>query len=184
MEGIAGRPTPSVAEIASKASALAFGNPVIQNGFRGILAEVIIGAALDGEWRWCSGDWGGWDFEHPDETQLEVKQSAALQTWALPKKRSPPRFDIRPRTGYFVGAEWRPKIGRHAHIYVFVYHPIADTDVVDHRNPEQWQFHVVRANRLPANKTIGLTKVAALSRAIPWNGLCSAVETLRAARVA
>ena len=65
--------TPSADEIRSKVCALAFGNPVIQNDFRGILAEVIIGTALGNQWQWCSGDWGGWDFEHLDKTRLEVK---------------------------------------------------------------------------------------------------------------
>ena len=172
---------PSADEIRSKVCALAFGNPVIQNDFRGFLAEVIIGTALGTEWQWCSGDWGGWDFEHFDRTRLEVKQSAARQTWAAPKKPAPPRFDIRSRTGYYVGAEWNAQIGRHAHIYVFAYHPIADASA-DHLKPGQWQFHVIAADRLPPSKTIGLAKVSALSPAIPWSELSSAVEALRVAR--
>ena len=169
---------PSADDIRSKVSALAFGNPLVQHDFRGIVAEVIVGCALEPSWRWCSGDWGGWDFEHPDGTRLEVKQSAARQTWDAPKKPSLPTFDIRARTGYYAGAEWHPGNGRLAHIYAFAYHPIADASA-DHRDPRQWQFHVVRAEQLPLNKTIGLARVRAISPAVTWIGLSRAVEVIR-----
>src|SRR6516225_4975694 len=69
-------------------------------------------------WRCCPGDWLGWDFEHQDGTRLEVKQSAARQTWAPPKRSSRPTFDIRTRSGFYLGSEWHPEVGRHAHLYV------------------------------------------------------------------
>jgi hypothetical protein len=173
---------PSPDDIRSKVSAFAFGNPLVQNDFRGIVVEVIVGCALESLWRWCSGDWCGWDFEHPDSTRLEVKQSAARQTWNAPKKPSPPTFDIRARTGYYAGAEWHPGKGRLAHIYAFAYHPIADANA-DLRDPRQWQFHVVRAGQLPLKKTIGLARVRAISPAVPWTGLSNAVEVIRLERV-
>lgn len=171
---------PTVDEIRAKVCAAAFGSPLVVNNFRGLVAEMIVGAALDPEWTWCSADWRGWDFEHASGCRLEVKQSAARQTWAAPKKPSPPTFDIRERTGYYEGADWIALAARHAHIYVFAHHPIID-DSADHRDPSQWRFAVVAADRLPIGKTIGLRKIALLADAVPWSGLNAAVEHLRAA---
>jgi hypothetical protein len=39
--------------------------------------------------------------------RLEVKQSAARQTWAAPKRPRPPRYGIPERTGYYEdGVKW------------------------------------------------------------------------------
>ena len=99
---------PGPDEIRAKVSARAFGNPVIQNDFRGFVAETIVESALEPTWRCCSGDWVGWDFEHLDKTRLEVEQSAARQTWTAPKRPSPATFDIRTRSGFYIGNEWHP----------------------------------------------------------------------------
>jgi hypothetical protein len=173
-------PIPTVDEIRAKVCAAAFGNPLIENSFRGFVAEIIIGSALGSAWRLCSADWSGWDFEHASGCRLEVKQSAARQTWAAPEKPSPPSFVIRERKGYYEGAKWIKQAGRFAHIYVFAYHPIRD-DGADHRDPNQWRFHIVPATQLPASKTIGLVRVALLSDAVLWIGLSEAVESARAA---
>lgn len=133
---------PTVEDIRAKASDLAYGRPLIENSYRGLIAEIIIGEALGPHWRLCSGDWGGWDLEHTTGCRLEVKQSAARQTWDAPKKPATPTFDIRERTGYYEGAAWIPQIGRLAHIYVFAYHPIRD-ESADHRDPHQWCFYVL-----------------------------------------
>ena len=139
---------PGPDQIRAKVSARAFGNRIIQNDFRGLVAETIVESALEPAWRCCSGDWLSWDFEHPDGTRLEVKQSAARQTWTAPKRSSPTTFDIRTRSGFYVGSEGRPGVGRHAHVYVFAYHPIADT-TADHLDPRQWVLYVVAAEHLP-----------------------------------
>jgi hypothetical protein len=173
--------TPGPDQIRAKVSARAFGNPVIQNDFRGLVAETIVESALGPTWRCCSGDWLGWDFEHLDRTRLEVKQSAARQTWTAPKRPSPAIFDIRTRSGYYIGNEWHPGVGRHAHIYVFAYHPIADT-AANHLDPNQWVFYVLAAERLPANKTIGLARVTSLTSAARWEALLAAVELVRSER--
>jgi hypothetical protein len=173
--------TPGPDEIRAKVSARAFGSPVIQNDFRGFVAETIVESALGPTWRCCSGDWLGWDFEYLDGTRLEVKQSAARQTWAAPKRPSPPTFDIRTRSGFYVGSEWHPGVGRLAHVYVFAYHPIADT-TANHLDPSQWVFYLVAAERLPANKSIGLARVTSLASAAAWEALFAAVEQLRLKR--
>lgn len=170
---------PTVDEIRTKLCAAAFGSPLISNIYRGLVAEIIVGVAMGSEWKMCSGDWRGWDFEHAMGWRLEVKQSAARQTWTGTRKATKPIFDIRTRTGYFEGADWVADPRQFAHIYVFAHHPTTDANV-DHRDPSQWQFHVVSTDRLPAGKTISLVKVALLSGAVPWVGLKAEVETVRA----
>lgn len=169
---------PTVEDIRAKASDLAYGRPLIENSYRGLIAEIIIGKALGSQWHLCSGDWGGWDLEHTTRCRLEVKQSAARQTWDAPKKPAMPTFDIRERKGYYEGAVWIPRIGRHAQIYVFAYHPIRD-ESADHRDPHQWCFYVLPSTRLPSNKTIGLSKLASLPLAASWQELGELVEQAR-----
>jgi hypothetical protein len=172
-------PIPTVDEIRSKLCTAAFGDRLISNIYRGLVAEIIVGAAIGSEWKMCSGDWRGWDFEHPSGLRLEVKQSAARQTWTGTRKATNPIFDIRMRTGYFEGADWVPDPRRFAHIYVFAHHPIMD-ESADHRDARQWRFHVVPTNRLPAGKTISLVKVALLSDALLWNELKPSIENVLA----
>lgn len=170
---------PSIAEVQARASAAAFGSPLIVNALRGLISEIIIGAALGNGWAMCSGDWRGWDFEHADGCRLEVKQSAARQTWDVTGRITKPIFDIRERTGFWDGAVWTARRGRLASIYVFAHHPVTD-ESADHRDARQWRFHVVPADRLPATKTISLRSVAALAQSVEWGGLGAAVEAARA----
>jgi hypothetical protein len=164
---------PAPDEIRAKVSARAFANPVVQNDFRGLVAEAIVESALAPAWQCCSGDWLGWDFEHrEDRTRLEVKQSAARQTWTASKRPSSPIFDIRTRSGFYLGSEWHPKAGRHAHLYVFAYHPVADT-TADHMDPKQWIFYVTAAERLPSTKQLVLRSLGhclPLPRGLPYSG--------------
>jgi hypothetical protein len=170
---------PTVDEIRAKACAAAFGGPLVSNIYRGLVAEIIVGMALGSEWRLRSGDWSGRDFEHPTGLRLEVKQSAARQTWTGTRKATTPIFDIRTRTGYFEGANWIADPRRFADIYVFAHHPLMD-ESADHRNPDQWRFNVVATDRLPVGKTISLVKVSLLSGAVPWVDLKAEVENVRA----
>jgi hypothetical protein len=91
---------PTVAEICAKAAEIKFGEPLVVNTDRGFVAEVIVGQALGAEWRWLARDFTGWDFQHETGCRLEVKHSAARQTWGS-HKASAPSFDIKARTGYW-----------------------------------------------------------------------------------
>jgi hypothetical protein len=69
-------------EIALRLAALLFDQQLIQNQFRSAFVEAMIEPYLarDG-WQYCGGNWSGWDFQHELGTRLELKQSAAWQTW-------------------------------------------------------------------------------------------------------
>jgi hypothetical protein len=146
-------PIPTADDIRAKAAATAYGKPLVENSYRGLIAEIITGEALGQEWRHCSGDWRSWDFEHRiANCKLEVKQSAARQTWDAPPKPSPPRFDIEERTVSWEGAvRTASPAGRFAQVYVFAHHPIRD-ETADHLDPAQWRFYVVPASRLLPKK--------------------------------
>jgi len=81
-------------DIVARASSMAFGKPLIMNVLRAMIVETIVDSALSLDWKWCSTDYAGWDFEHSDLTRLEVKQSSALQSWKTPKRA--PRFSTSP----------------------------------------------------------------------------------------
>jgi hypothetical protein len=167
----------SIADIMRKVSEAAFGKPLITNVLRGHVVEAIIATALEPEWTWCSADYAGWDFERADGLRLEVKQSAARQSWTAPSNKSRPSFDIAARTGHWVGAEWIEEAGRAADIYVFAHHDVSD-DGADHRSPEQWTFYVIPTERLPEGKQIGINRVISLARPCRYSALRDAVQVI------
>ena len=139
----------------------------------------MLAQVLEPEWRWCSADWASYDFENADGVGLEIKQSAALQSWHTPgAKTNQGRFDIAERTGRYEGLEWIAEPGRAAAIYVFAWHPVIDHDAADHREPEQWQFFPVKASDLPRQKTIALSRIAKLSEPASIEQIAAAVRSL------
>jgi hypothetical protein len=172
---------PSIADIERKAAQAAFARPLITNVHRGLLAEAIVASALEPDWRWCSEDYSSWDFENHEGIRLEVKQSAARQTWTpVNGKPSACSFDIAMRTGRWEnGIEWIEAPGRSAHLYVFAHHPVFD-DTADHRNPEQWLFYVVATASLPNTKRVGLTTLRSMMESCSYAELRGRVEKLSA----
>lgn len=160
-----------------------YGQPLIANLYRGDYVEGLILFALEKGWK-AIGGWGGWDLEREDGIRLEVKQSAALQSWhaaASAGKTSPARFDIAPRGGYYTDSTdagvWREVDTpvRSADIYIFAWHPVDDPNTVDHRQSEQWQFFVVPEHRLPGQKSIGLNPLKKLAASVTYAELAARV---------
>jgi len=155
--------------VIAKVSQVAFGKPLVTNVLRGHLAEAIIALALEPEWNWCSADYAGWDFERSDGIRLEVKQSAAMQSWSTGKP-SKAVFDVAARTGYWEsGTEWIAKEGRPAHLYVFAHHGVYGNHA-DHRDPAQWEFYVVPTSALPDVKQISLSRIRLMSAGVSTMG--------------
>lgn len=167
----------TMAEVVQRATSATFDRPIVINVFRSVLVEAIVAAALP-EWDWCSGDYASHDFAHPDGTRLEVKQSAARQTW-FTGRPSPAAWDIRARRGYWEkGVNWVAEPGRNAEIYVFAHHPVTD-DTADHRNAQQWRFYVIATSELPEAKTISEARAARLTNPVSFERLSTCVEALR-----
>jgi hypothetical protein len=162
------------ADIAKLASDRAFSNRLVTNVYRGIIAEAVVAAALGPDWRWCSEDYYQFDFLHVSGARLEVKQSAACQSWPT-KAASTARWDIAARKSLWDGKRYVPHDGRNADIYVLCWHPIPDRDVADHRDPEQWEFFVISAAALGPAKTIGMTGAQRHAVAVQFTHLADSV---------
>jgi hypothetical protein len=146
------------------AARIAFGRPVLMNTFRAVVAEAIIAQALDHRWAHCAADYHPYDFERDDGVAVEVKQSAARQSWAKDgDKPSRIAFDIAERTGRYVGNVWVSARQRWADIYVFAHHPRTDAST-DHRRPEQWDFYVVHSHDLPEQATLSLARLTNIAQ--------------------
>jgi hypothetical protein len=97
--------------------------------------EIILSYALNSTWTHCSADWAEWDFQSPEGLRLQVRQSAAKQSWST-AKRMRASFSIKRSAGYWQGPIWHASRGRQAEIYVFAWHPIVGDDA-DHRDASQ-----------------------------------------------
>jgi hypothetical protein len=165
--------------VIAAATAMAFGKPLVNNVLRAILAEAIVDSALPKGWQWTSGDWASYDFLHEDGTRLEVKQSAARQSWHSDQSpASKGKFDIAERKGIWIGEKWIDSPGRNAEIYVFAYHPLTDI-TADHREPSQWRFYVVPVTALSGAKSISLGRVQVLADSVGHAELGTCVDNLR-----
>ncbi len=166
-------------EIVKRASGVIFDRPLIVNTMRAVIAEAIIDAYLPDGWEWCSADYAAYDFVHKDGTKLEVKQSAARQSWASENGKQPrPAFDVAARKQHWVGDKVFDFAGRHADIYVFCFHPVTSDDA-DHREPEQWEFYVLPTTALPDQKTLSLSRVKALTAGLNCYSFAERVERIR-----
>jgi hypothetical protein len=166
----------TIDEVVRKAAEVTFANRLVTNVFRSIIVEAMVATALP-EWEWCSRDYASCDFRHPDSTRLEVKQSAARQTW-FAGRASRASWDIRPRTGYWGRNGWVARPGRYSHIYILAHHPVVSRKA-DHRDPRQWRFHVVATSDLPPTNSISEAAAASLVDPVTFEGLTSRVEALR-----
>ena len=155
------------ADLQARLMSTLFGAPLVNNAFRGTLVEAMLAQVLEPEWRWCSADWASHDFENAEGMKLEVKQSAALQSWH--KEGFAPnrgRFDIAKRKVRWEGAKRVDESGRYASLYIFAWHALIDPEVADHREPDQWSFYLVRADDLPDQQSIALSRIDAVSQPV------------------
>lgn len=158
-------PTFGTAEVITKVCDAAFGKPLVTNVLRAQLVEAMIALVLEPVWTWCAVNYAPCDFERADGLRLEVKQSAARQSWSTDKP-SKAIFDVAARTGRNEAHGWVEEYGRAAHLYVFAHHPTFD-DTADHRDPAQWLFYVVPTTALPDVKQIALGTIKTMAEAVP-----------------
>lgn len=156
-----------------------FGGPILENRFRGLFVEELVGIALEPDWSYAGGDWAAYDFvSRCQRWKLEVKQSAAKQSWA--GKPGSGSFSIREAAGLWSGSMWEefevPK--RMADIYVFGWHALTIPET-DHTNPGQWDFFVVESSDLPqGQKNISLNVVSRITSPVKLDQLNSRVASL------
>ena len=185
------RPTPD--QIRTAVANRTVNPKIVLNIYRSAHAEEIVCAALKGQYKLTEG-WEGYDISRlSDGFRVEVKQTAALQTWKSPAKNAPRKFDIAPRSGeYDAQGFWRdyelPQ--RAAQVYVFATHDVELVDICDHSDIDQWRFYVAAASKLPAGqKSIGLGVIDKMAKSnagvvgpLAWAGLYEAVEKIARCR--
>jgi hypothetical protein len=156
-----------------------FDQPIMGNVPRSHFAERMVEIGLGAGFSLASADWAPWDIDHESGTRIEVKQSAATQTWSRGRPGSG-RFDIALRTGYWTGggSRWVELRARHANLYVFCWHPEVVLELVDQRNPYQWKFFIVPAADLPEQKSISRLHLEAKWPAVEFSQLREAVMSL------
>ena len=159
---------------------------VMNNIHRADYIECLVASVLGPPWElpWRTGyDWAPWDLEHPCGAKLEIKHSAALQPWHLElgksSSRTAPTFDIARRKGYWTreGA-WIAGPVRPADIYLFAWHGETEHQRTDHRDPDQWAFHLMRVEDLPEQKTFALSRIQKLGSSVPSRSLLRAIHDL------
>jgi hypothetical protein len=150
-------------EVVDRLVARLYGAPLVRNDLRGELVEEIVAAALEPDWRLCGSDWASCDLIHSATGfRMEVKQSAARQTWRSSKQTVYiPRYSIASKQGRWEGDVWIAEPGRNADVFVFAWHKVLD-DSCDHRDPLQWVFYAVAEPRLPSLRSISLPAIEKL----------------------
>jgi hypothetical protein len=157
-----------------------FNKAIMSNLARPHFVERMIAITLEPEWRLTSADWAGWDLQCGG-CKVEVKQSAALQTWSDRMSRcggkQVGRFDIRERAGHWAdGITWNAETGRQADIYIFAWHGGTDLAAADQRLASQWEFFVIPECNLPNQKTIGLARIRRMTDAVRLDALRGELE--------
>jgi hypothetical protein len=139
---------------------------LLSNALRGVLAEFIVGTALDAHQQGVRSEWDPYDLTTPEGVTVEVKSAAYIQSWHQ-KRPSLITFGIRPTQS------WNPATNaydarrrRQAQVYVFCLLAHRDQATIDPLNLDQWRFLVVATRtieeKVGAQKTIGLESLLRL----------------------
>lgn len=157
------------------------GSDLLGNAMRGILAEYIVGLALDCVSDSTRREWDAADLITTSNVRIEVKSAAYLQTWSqeVPSRIS---FGINPTFGWDATTNTlSEERRRQADVYVFAVLHHQSKSTVDPLDLDQWVFHVLATSRLNQavgeQKTIGLTRLMALAPlSVPFDQLAAAVS--------
>jgi hypothetical protein len=154
----------------------------LDNALRGVLAEYLVGLAVDGLTRNVRVEWDAYDLDTPDGHPVEVKSTAYLQSWAQ-KAPSTLTFNIPETSGWdpAVGG-WTPEVRRQAQVYVFCVFTTTDPATANPLDTRQWDFYVAPTERI--DRILGRQKTVTLSSLVhrvepertTFSGLADAVR--------
>lgn len=145
---------------------------------RGELVEEMVALALEPEWH-LTEDWSACDLRHASGARMQVKQSAARQSWhARDAKPSRGEFSTAYKTGRWeTDGSWTAERSRNADIFIFAWHPILG-ETADHRDPAQWRFYVVAERLLPSQASLSLSRLRKIAPELAYSELRAAVASL------
>lgn len=144
---------------------------VVSNATRGILAEYLVAQAL-GAAGGVRDEWAAYDLLLPDETTVEVKSAAYVQSWHQ-EKLSTITFGCRKTLA------WDPETNqmanekcRQAEVYVFALLAHRDQATLDPLDVAQWEFYVIPTawldQRSRSQHSITLPSLRALHKRPHW----------------
>ena len=156
------------------------GSDLVSNAQRGILAEFLVGSALQMTDR-VRREWDAYDVRTPSGLTVEVKNSAYIQSWSQ-TDYSTISFDIAPKQSWDAKEDTIDSVSRRsAAVYVFSLLAHRDQNSIDPLNVNQWEFYVLATSvldeRCGEQKTIRLAPLKALEPEQPcYATLCETVE--------
>ena len=141
------------------------GSDLVSNAQRGILAEFLVGSALQITDN-IRLEWDAGDIRTPSGLKVEVKTSAYIQSWSQPAY-STIVFDIAPKKSWDARENKADAVSqRSADVYVFCLLAHRDQNSIDPLNVSQWEFYVLATSvldeRRGEQKSIHLTPPKAL----------------------
>ena len=160
----------------------AYSSPLV-NVERGVLAEYLVGCALDVV-STVRIPWDAFDLVYKDH-EVEVKSSAYIQGWKQPQPTTP-IFTIsaaleqtQDATGKWV-SDTKPV--RHASVYVFALFAEKDREkaVANVLDVAAWEFYVLSTGRLDTElgtqKRVGIGTLSGMTSPVAYTALRGAVD--------
>jgi len=155
---------------------------VVGNTLRGILAEYIVGQALDAQGirDGVREEWATFDLTDEHGVSVEVKSAAFIQTWAQKTLsavsfRYPKTYDHDSDTG-----EQSATKTRYAQVYVFSLLRHQHQASIDPLDMDQWEFYVVPTKTLDdwqrSQDSITLKSLKAICQPVGFFELKTAVS--------
>lgn len=138
------------------------------NTQRGVIAEYVVGLAVDGIRGGVRVDWDAFDLLTPDGLKVEVKSAAYLQSW---DQTSPSRiqFGVAETVGWTAATNtYAEVLSRQADVYVFCLFTTTERGEANPLDTRQWRFWVT--------STAHLAEVVGRQKTISLNALLSRVE--------
>ncbi len=164
-----------------------FAHRILENSFRGYWCEYMIAEALGPTVRAVGLGWNAWDLqigddksEFPDRIRIQVKNSAARQSWhtqSSPISKSVFHLSYRKRPFYF--EDQNPgvhceEIGFMCELFVLCFHDGEDIDSVDQREPGEWKFYLLPV--IGPNAAVTEEELAWASKKVASNGRPSSCD--------
>lgn len=143
------------------------GSNLLDNTYRGMLAEFLVARALNID-SLARSEWGLYDLLYGN-IRIEVKSSAYIQAWEQTQLYSP-RFDIH-----------APSDGkRHSDIYVFSLLNEKNRDAINPLDLNQWDFYISKTSVIDTTfdnqKSVALSVVEPICIHTKFNGIKQAIN--------
>lgn len=154
---------------------------ILSNATRGRLAEFIVATATNIDINAVRDEWGPYDLLTPDNTKLEIKSAAYLQSWQQ-NIFSTISFSTKLARHWDYLTNKRADIPkRHADVYVFCLLKHEDKTTVNPLNLDHWEFYVLPTSQLNtytrSQHSITLKSLKNLTKAVKYHELSLEVKT-------